>query len=287
PEIKLGIIPGAGGTQRLPRLIGLEKALAMILTGEPITAPDALAHGLVDEIVEGDVTAAAVTFARKVAAEQRPLVLARDRTEKLAATDRAKFDGLAAGYLKRGKGLLAPMAAVEMLRNALDLPIDDALRREWDVFLELLRSEQAKSQRHIFFAEREAAKISGIPAGTRPREIRRAAVIGGGTMGGGSALCFGPPGVPVAAGGTAGGRRARARDRHGREELQEHGRARRAQAGGGRAAHRADPGHDRHGSDRRGRHRDRGGVREDGGEATGVRRARQGRQGRRGARDQH
>jgi len=197
PEIKLGTIPGAGGTQRLPRLVGLEKALAMILTGEPISAQDALATGLVDEIAEGDVTAAAIAFARKVVAEQRPLVLARDRDEKLANVDRAKFDELAAGYVKRGKGLLAPMAAVEMLRNALDLPIEDALRREWDVFLELTASEQAKSQRHIFFAEREAAKIAGLPADTKPREIRRAAIIGAGTMGGGIAMCFANVGIPV------------------------------------------------------------------------------------------
>src|SRR5262249_34362513 len=99
PEIKLGTIPGAGGTQRLPRLVGLEKALAMILTGDPITAQDAAAHGLVDAIVDGDVTAAAVAFARKVVADGRPLVLARDRNEKLANVDRAKFDELAAGYL--------------------------------------------------------------------------------------------------------------------------------------------------------------------------------------------
>jgi 3-hydroxyacyl-CoA dehydrogenase len=197
PEIKLGTIPGAGGTQRLPRLVGIDKALTMILTGEPISAPDALASGLIDEIADGDVTAASVAFAKKVVAEKRPLVLARDRNEKLANVDRAKFDELAAGYVKRGKGLLAPMAAVEMLRNALDLPIEDALRREWDVFLELTASEQAKSQRHIFFAEREAAKIAGIPADTKPREIKRAAVIGAGTMGGGIAMCFANAGLPV------------------------------------------------------------------------------------------
>ena len=199
PEIKIGIIPGAGGTQRLPRLVGVEKAMAMVLTGDPFTAQDALAHGLVDAIVDGDVTAAAVAFAKKVVAEKRPLLLARDRNEKLAAVDRAKFDELAAGYLKRGNGLLAPMAAVESIRNALDLPIDDALRREWVLFLELLGSEQAKSQRHIFFAEREAAKIAGIPADTRPREIKRAAVIGAGTMGGGLAMCFANAGIPVTA----------------------------------------------------------------------------------------
>ena len=197
PEIKIGTIPGAGGTQRLPRLVGVEKAMAMILTGDPITAPDALAHGLLDEIVDGDVTLGAIAFAKKVVAEGRPLVLARDRDEKLADVDRAKFDELAAGYLKRRKGLLAPMAAIESLRNALDLSIDDALRREWTLFLELLGSEQAKSQRHVFFAEREAAKIAGIPADTKPREIKRAAVIGAGTMGGGIAMCFANAGLPV------------------------------------------------------------------------------------------
>jgi 3-hydroxyacyl-CoA dehydrogenase len=188
PEIKRGTIP---------RLVGLEKALAMILTGEPISAQDALASGLVDEIADGDVTAAAIAFAKKAVAEKRPLVLARDRNEKLANVDRAKFDELAAGYVKRGKGLLAPKAAVEMLRNALDMPIEDALRREWDVFLELTASEQAKSQRHIFFAEREAAKIAGIPADTKAREIKRAAIIGAGTMGGGIAMCFANVGIPV------------------------------------------------------------------------------------------
>jgi 3-hydroxyacyl-CoA dehydrogenase len=197
PEIKLGLIPGAGGTQRLPRLVGPEKALEMILTGTPIPAQDALAHGLVDEIAAGDVTAAAIDLAKKIVAEKRPLVLARDRGEKLAAADRAKFDELAAGYAKRGKGQLAPAAAIEALRNALDLPFDAALAREWARFLELLGSEQAKSQRHIFFAEREAAKLSGVPADTKPREIKRAAVIGAGTMGGGIAMCFANAGIPV------------------------------------------------------------------------------------------
>ncbi len=197
PEIKLGLIPGAGGTQRLPRLVGVEKALTMILSGDPIPAKDALQHGLIDEIVEGDVTTAAIAFARRVVAEKRPLVLARDRNEKLAKTERAKFDELAAAQLKRSKGLQAPAAAVASIRDALELPFDEATRRERDRFIELLGSAQSKAQRHIFFAEREAAKLADLPAGVKAREIKSAAVIGAGTMGGGIAMCFANVGIPV------------------------------------------------------------------------------------------
>ncbi len=197
PEIKLGLIPGAGGTQRLPRLVGVEKALTMILSGDPIAAKDALQHGLIDEVVEGDVTSAAIAFARRIVAEKRPLVLARDRNEKLAKTERAKFDELAAAQLKRSKGLQAPAAAVASMRDALELPFDEATRRERDRFIELLGSAQSKAQRHIFFAEREAAKLPDLPAGVKAREIKSAAVIGAGTMGGGIAMCFANVGIPV------------------------------------------------------------------------------------------
>jgi 3-hydroxyacyl-CoA dehydrogenase len=199
PEIKLGIIPGAGGTQRLPRLVGIEKALGMILTGGPIAARDALAHGLIDEIVDGDVTAAAVAFARRAVAEKRPAVPARARDDKLAPArrDRAKFEELAAAHIKRAKGLRAPAAAIESIRNALDLPVDEALRRERAMFQELVVSPEARAQRHIFFAEREAAKLAGLPDGMKARDITRAAVIGAGTMGGGIAMCFASAGIPV------------------------------------------------------------------------------------------
>jgi len=197
-EIKLGIIPGAGGTQRLPRLVGIEKALGMILSGDPISARDALRHGLIDEIVDGDVTAAAIAFVRRAVAEKRPVVLARERDDKLAPArrDRAKFEELAAAHIKRAKGLRAPAAAIEAVRNALDLPFDEALRRERAMFQELVVSPEAKAQRHIFFAEREAAKLT-LPDGTKAREIKRAAVIGAGTMGGGIAMCFASAGIPV------------------------------------------------------------------------------------------
>jgi 3-hydroxyacyl-CoA dehydrogenase len=198
PEVKLGIIPGAGGTQRLPRLVGMDKAMAMILSGDPIPAKDALDAGLIDAIVDGDIVIAGVAFARRAIAEKRPLLLARNRDEKLAAAraDIATFDAAAANYTKRARGQNAPAAAVEALRGALTLPVADALARELALFTELLAGDQSKAQRHIFFAEREAAKIPDI-AGAKPHDVRRAAVIGAGAMGGGIAMCFANAGIPV------------------------------------------------------------------------------------------
>jgi 3-hydroxyacyl-CoA dehydrogenase len=198
PEIKLGLIPGAGGTQRLPRLVGLDKAMAMILTGDPIPATEALEAGLIDAIVEGDLTMAAVAFARGVVAKGRTPVLARSRDDKLAPYrgQPKKFDAAAVGYLKRARGRNAPAAAIEALRWTITLPVEQALARERALFLDLTASEQSKAQRHIFFAEREAAKLPEL-ADAKPLEIRRAAVIGAGTMGGGIAMCFANAGVPV------------------------------------------------------------------------------------------
>ncbi len=199
PEIKLGLIPGAGGTQRLPRVVGMEKALSMILSGDPIPAKDALQNGLIDSIAEGDVTQAAIDLARKVVAEKTPLRRVRDRDDKLAAlrADPKKFDELAAPYLKRAKGLHAPFGAVASLRLAIDTPIDEGLKREREKFQQLRDGDQSKAQRHIFFAEREAAKVPDSPAGLKPRDVGRAAVIGAGTMGGGIAMCFANAGIPV------------------------------------------------------------------------------------------
>ena len=199
PEIKLGLIPGAGGTQRLPRLIGIEKALPIILSGNPIGAPQALKDGLIDEIVEGDLTKSAIAFAQKLVAEKRPLKRVSDMEEKLASI-RANPDSygeIAAKAVGRAKGLKAPMAAVEAIKWTLDVPFAEATKRERNKFIELLVTEESKSQRHAFFAEREATKVLDMPADTKSREIKQAAVIGGGTMGGGIAMCFANAGIPV------------------------------------------------------------------------------------------
>ena len=194
PEVKLGLLPGAGGTQRLPRLIGPEKALRMIVTGEPVGAAQALADGIVDEIAAGDLCEAATAFARRVVAERLPLRLIRNRDDKLVAEG---FADAAADLTRRSRGREAPAACVEAVRNAIVLPFDEGLRRESELFQKLVAGDQSKAQRHVFFAEREAAKVAGIPAETKPRPAARAAVIGAGTMGGGIAMCFANAGIPV------------------------------------------------------------------------------------------
>ena len=198
PEVKLGLIPGAGGTQRLPRLIGIEKALEMIVTGEPVGANDALASGLIDSIADGDLASAAIAFARNAALRGKPVGV-RDRDERIAplCADPAAFDQRAERFKKRIQGLEAPAAAIEAIRTCLTLPIDEALRQESAAFQKLRQGSQSKARRHIFFAEREAAKVIDMPAGLQPREVARAAVIGAGTMGGGIAMAFANAGIPV------------------------------------------------------------------------------------------
>jgi 3-hydroxyacyl-CoA dehydrogenase len=199
PEVKLGLLPGAGGTQRLPRAVGPELAVKMIVTGDPIGAPDAMKAGLIEEIVEGAPAAGGEAFARKVLAEKRPLRKLRDDDSKLAAAkaDKSIFTNAAAAANKRNRGLEAPLACAEAVSHALDMTFDEALKAERELFLKLMNGEQSKAQRYAFFAEREAAKISGVPEGTKPRKVEQVAVIGAGTMGGGIAMSFVNAGIPV------------------------------------------------------------------------------------------
>ena len=199
PEVKLGLLPGAGGTQRLPRVVGVQKALSMIVSGDPIGADEALKVGLIDEIVDGDLTAAGVAFAEKIVAEKRPLKKIRDLDDKIAAV-RGKpevFAEFRKSVARQTRGFRAPENCIKAVEAAVNLPFDQGLKRERELFQELITSPESKAQRYFFFAEREAAKIPDVPADTPPKDVKKAAVIGAGTMGGGIAMNFANAGIPV------------------------------------------------------------------------------------------
>ena len=195
PEVTLGLIPGAGGTQRLPRLIGVEAALGVILSGKPVEAAKALSLGIVDEVADGDLVEAAIAFALARAEEGGSPARVRDL--ELAEPDAGFFDAQRKKIERRARGLIAPWHCIESVENVLRLPFEEGLTRERELFLECRESEQSKGQRHIFFAEREAAKIPDVPRDIKPLPIETAAVIGCGTMGGGIAMCFADVGIPV------------------------------------------------------------------------------------------
>ena len=199
PEVKLGLLPGAGGTQRLPRAVGPELAVKMIVGGDPISAADAQKNGLIEEIIDGTPAVGGEAFARKVLAEKRPLRKLRDDDSKLAAAkaDKSIFTNAAAAANKRSRGLEAPLAAAEAVSHSLDQPFDQALKSERELFMKLMNGDQSKAQRYAFFSEREAAKVSGVPEGTKGRDVKQVAVIGAGTMGGGIAMSFANAGIPV------------------------------------------------------------------------------------------
>ncbi|TPO04178.1 3-hydroxyacyl-CoA dehydrogenase NAD-binding domain-containing protein [Mesorhizobium sp. B1-1-5] len=195
PEVKLGLLPGGGGTVRLPRLVGAAKALGMIVSGSPISAGEAKAAGLADAVVDTDLLAEAVRFAHEMADRGGPFVPVRDRNDRLAGSDLAAFDRQAADLARKARGLDAPLACAEAVRNAITLPFDAALAAERQLFQKLVSGDQSRAQRHLFFAEREAAKVPGKDL--RKRRIERVGVIGAGTMGGGIAMAFANGGLPV------------------------------------------------------------------------------------------
>ncbi len=197
PEVKLGILPGAGGTQSLPRVVGVPQALDMITSGEPIDARRAREAGLVDELDTGDLRAAAIGFAEKVVRDHLPLRRIRDRSDKLKLNDPELFKSYRSTLAKRRRGLEAPQVCVDAVEAAVTLPFDQGLKRERELFVKLLGGEQSKAQRYFFFAEREANKIPDVPSDTPVKPVRKAAVIGAGTMGGGIAMNFANAGIPV------------------------------------------------------------------------------------------
>jgi 3-hydroxyacyl-CoA dehydrogenase len=199
PEVNLGIIPGAEGTQRLPRLVGVEKAIEMCVTGKPIKAPDALQAGLIDTIVEGDLVAGAVAFARDVVAKGRALQRTRDRIDRLPSEDAlpAMLDAGKEFAKKTRRHMEAPLAVVHAIAGAATLPFDEACVRERGIFFDCVRSEQCKALIHAFFAERGVAKVPGVPKDAQVPPINTVAIVGAGTMGGGIAMACANAGLSV------------------------------------------------------------------------------------------
>jgi 3-hydroxyacyl-CoA dehydrogenase len=197
PEVKLGILPGAGGTQRLPRLTGVEAALPLIVAGDPIPAAKAQALGIIDEIVPGDLLDGACAFAERIVAEGKPLRRIRDMQDKVRGTSPAVFAEFRKGLERSARGSFAPFRCVDALEAAATLPFDEGLKRERELFGQCMQSTQSKAQIHVFFAEREIGKIPDVPKETPVKAIAKAVVIGAGTMGGGIAMNFANAGIPV------------------------------------------------------------------------------------------
>jgi 3-hydroxyacyl-CoA dehydrogenase len=200
PEIKLGLIPGGGGTQRLPRLIGVENALEAILSGTPFGAKQALEWGVVEELVaEGKLREGALAFARKVIDTHMPLRKIRDMNDKVAAA-RGKaeiFDKIRRDYARKYRGFEAWQGAMRAVKAAADLPFDEGMKVERDTFLGLVQTSQAQAQRYVFFAERQVWKIADVADDTPTLPIKKVGVIGAGTMGGGISMNFLNAGIPV------------------------------------------------------------------------------------------
>ena len=197
PEVKLGLLPGAGGTQRLPRLVGAAKALDMMTGGAPVGAKAGLAMGLVDELVPegGDLRAAGIAFARRVVEEKRPL--RKVRTQSVAGGSPELFAEFRKANAKSFRGFEAPEAIIQCVEAAATQPFDEGQATERRLFMGLVQGVQSQAQRYMFFSERAAAKIDGLPEGTAIRPVKKVGIIGAGTMGGGIGMNFLNRGIPV------------------------------------------------------------------------------------------
>jgi 3-hydroxyacyl-CoA dehydrogenase len=196
PEVKLGLLPGAGGTQRLPRIVGAAKALEMVTSGTPVGAKTAAETGLVDEIVPEDgLRAAAIAFAQRIVAEKRPLKKVRDLPVEGASPE--LFADFRKANARKFRGFEAPEANIKCIEAAATVPFDEGLKVERHLFMELMTGTQSAAQRYVFFAERQAAKIPGLPENAPLRPIAKIGIIGAGTMGGGIAMNFLSAGLPV------------------------------------------------------------------------------------------
>ncbi len=198
PEVKLGLLPGAGGTQRLPRIVGVQKALQMMTSGEPIGAGTALDSGLIDEIVS-DLLEGGLAFAKKVVAEGRPLAKVRDLDEKIkeARSDPGLFDQFRSSIARKTRGFDAPEAIIQCVEDAIAKPFDECLQGERERFKKLIKGEKSAAQRYYFFAERQANKIPDVPKDTPKIPIQKVGMVGAGTMGGGISMNFLNAGIPV------------------------------------------------------------------------------------------
>jgi 3-hydroxyacyl-CoA dehydrogenase len=198
PEVLLGIIPGAGGTQRLPRLCGSALALEMCTDGKPIAAARAREAGILDAVVDGDLLQGAIDFARaRASAHERRRT--RDQQDKIGdpSTGLAACQAVRTTLAKTTRGARAPLAAVDAIEACITMDFDAGSRREMELFADCVLSTESKALRHLFFAEREVAKIPGVPRDTPTRAIKRAAIVGAGTMGGGIAMTYANAGIPV------------------------------------------------------------------------------------------
>jgi len=195
PEVKLGLLPGAGGTQRTPRLAGVKASLDLIISGAPIAAAEAQSIGLIDKMIEGDLLAGALLWAKELIQGDAPI--RRSSEQDVPGFDAAIFDDYRATVVKRARGQMAPGHIVSAVEAATTLPFEEGLKVERKLFMECMESPQSAGMRHIFFAEREALKIDGLAKDTPRRSVDRVGIIGGGTMGGGIAMSFANAGIAV------------------------------------------------------------------------------------------